>query len=76
MPPSDVDLSKLKTRFYLSLEARLIAWVAVTLTAAGALALPSLALAVASLGGMLVILAIGMRDPVYIQLREMGTVSE
>ncbi len=39
------------------------------LAAGGALALPSLALAISSLGGMLFILWLGMRDPVHIRLR-------
>jgi hypothetical protein len=67
---ADRDLSSQKARFYFSLEVSLIAWVLLTLSTGGALALPSLALAISSLGGMLFILWLGMRDPVYIRLRQ------
>jgi hypothetical protein len=52
------ELSNKKNRFYATLEAKL------------ALALPSLLLAVSSMGGMLVILKLAMRDPLYIRLRD------
>jgi hypothetical protein len=70
------DLSGLKARFYLSLEVSLIAWVLLTLATGGALALPSLALSISSLGGMLFILWLGMRSPDYIRLRHTESTTE
>jgi hypothetical protein len=50
--------------------------VLLTLASGGALALPSLALSISSLGGMLFILWLGMRDPVYIRLRHTESTTE
>jgi hypothetical protein len=70
------DLSSKKARFYLTLEVKLIAWAMVALTMGAALTLPSVALAFASLGGMLFILWLGMRDPFYVSLRSLATAAE
>ena len=73
---ADRDLSSQKARFYLSLEVSLIAWVLLMLATGGALALPSLALSISSLGGMLFILWLGMKDAVYIRLRHTESTPE
>jgi hypothetical protein len=70
---STEELSKKKVRFYASLEAKLAAWAAVTLGVGVLLALPTLVLAVSSMGGMLVILRLAMKDPTYIGLRQSET---
>jgi hypothetical protein len=64
------ELSNKKNRFYATLEAKLVAWVVLSLGIGVALALPSLLLAISSMGGMLVILKLAMRDPLYIRLRD------
>jgi hypothetical protein len=63
------ELAQKKTRFYRSLELKLVAWTFLALGLGLALALPSVALAVASMGGMLIILRLAMKDPVYVHLR-------
>jgi apolipoprotein N-acyltransferase len=58
-----------KARFYFSIQVAQIAWVGIALAVGGALAVPSLPLYVATMGGMLGILAVAMRNPTYARLR-------
>jgi len=66
---SAISNSAEKARFYFSIQLAQIAWVALALAGGGALALPSLPLYVATMGGMLGILAVAMRSPTYAHLR-------
>ncbi len=59
-----------KARFYASIQLAQVAWVGIALAFGGAFAVPSLPLFVATMGGMLLILALARRNPTYARLRE------
>ena len=66
-----------KTRFYTALQVAQVAWVGIALAMGGSLAIASLPLYVVTLTGMLVILALAMRQPTYLRIRqELGNSSD
>ena len=59
-----------RARFYIAIQVAQVAWVGIALAVGGSLAVPSLPLYVATMVGMLALLAVAMRSPAYAGLRE------
>jgi hypothetical protein len=66
---STLGSSAEKARFYISIQLAQIAWVGIALAVGGALAVPSLPLYVSTMGGLLGILLVAMRNPTYARFR-------
>ena len=58
-----------KARFYIAIQVAQIAWVGIALAVGGSLAIPSLPLYIATMAGLVAILAVAMRNPSYARLR-------
>jgi len=58
-----------KARFYIAIQVAQFGWVGVALAVGGAFALPSLPMYVVTMVGMLAILLMAMRNPMYARTR-------